>query len=234
MEIAGKNIVVAGGLGAMGAAISDALEKAGGRVTVFDACASERPNTFQVNALDEGEVERALTALPSLDILVNCVGEIYSEPVLNMLKKTRHGRDSWDRVIGANLTSAFNLGVQAAQKMAARRVRGLIINFSSISARGNAGQIAYSAAKAGVEALTAVLAKEMGLFGIRAVSIAPGFIETPSAHASLSDTLIEHWVRETPLRRLGDLADIVKTVKYAIECDYLTGCVLSVDGGLRV
>ena len=132
---------------------------------------------------------------------------------------------------------AYNLGLKfrqvAAQKMAARR-SGLIINFSSIAARGNPGQAAYSAAKAGVEALTAVLAKEMGLLKIRAVTVAPGFIDTPSTRRSLSEGTLNHLIKETPLKRLGSVDDIIKTVKYAIECDHLSGCTLSVDGGLTV
>lgn len=234
MDIAGKNILVAGGFGAMGTAVAEALAAAGAHISIFDLNSSDAANAYVVDTADEADVERALAVLPKIDALVNCAGEIYSEPLLNVLKKSRHGRDSWDRVMRSNLTSAFNLSVQVAQKMAAQRVKGVIINFSSISAHGNAGQAAYSAAKAGVEAMTTVLAKELGMFKIRAVAIAPGFIDTASTRASLSEDLVEYWTRETPLRRLGELADIVKTVKYALECDHLTGCVLRVDGGLRL
>ena len=66
------------------------------------------------------------------------------------------------------------------EKMVIKRTKGVVINISSISAKGNIGQTAYSAAKAGVEALTKTWAKELGIFGIRVVAIAPGFIDTPS------------------------------------------------------
>ena len=234
MEISGRNILVAGGLGALGAAVAEEMTAAGARVFIFDRESANKPDTFQVDVIDEAEVEKALAAIDRVDILVNCAGEIYSEPLLNLMKKERHQRSTWDRILANNLTSAFNLSLQVAQKMAAKRVKGLIINFSSISARGNAGQAAYSAAKAGVEALTNVLAKELGMLKIRAIAIAPGFIETPSTRASLNEGLIDYWIKETPLRQLGSLTDVVKTVKYAIECDHLTGCTLAVDGGLKI
>jgi 3-oxoacyl-[acyl-carrier protein] reductase len=237
MDISGKNIIVAGGRGALGAAVASDLADAGAEVFIFDIggpCSSDPPNYFQVDLADDEAVAVALKKIPRVDVLVNCAGEIYSEPLVNVLKKSHHGRDSWDRVLRANLTTAFVLGSQVAQKMASQRIKGLIINFTSISARGNAGQAAYSAAKAGAEALTLVLAKELGPLKIRAVAIAPGFIDTPSTHRSLNPGLIEHWVRETPLRRLGDLADIIKAVRFAIDCDHLTGHTLAVDGGLII
>lgn len=121
-----------------------------------------------------------------------------------------------------------------AEKMVSMRTKGVIINFSSISAAGNMGQAAYSAAKAGIEALTKVMAKELGMFRIRACAIAPGFIETSSTKAALSDSLINHWKKQTPLRALGRMEDIASTVRYIIETDYLSGAVIHIDGGLTI
>jgi 3-oxoacyl-[acyl-carrier protein] reductase len=118
--------------------------------------------------------------------------------------------------------------------MAKHRVRGLIINISSIAAQGNIGQTAYSAAKAGIEAMTKVWSKELGMFKIRAVCIAPGFIETPSTHDSLSEAVIEKWKKQIPLGHLGALEEIGKTVAFAIENNYINGKIISVDGGLSI
>lgn len=234
MEIKGKNILITGGLGELGKAVTGALYAAGAAVYCFDKKQSDDERCFQVDISDEKEVQKALEHLDKIDILINCAGEIYSEPILNVLKKERHKRENWDRVINNNLTSCFNMSTQVAQKMIKSRTKGVIINFSSISANGNMGQVAYSAAKAGVEAMTKVFAKELGMFKIRTCAIAPGFIETESTRTALSEGLIEHWMQQTPLRKLGEPDDIIKSIFYIIECDYLSGCTLSVDGALTI
>ncbi|GHV57580.1 3-ketoacyl-ACP reductase [Deltaproteobacteria bacterium] len=234
MEIKGSNILITGGRGGFGAALAAALAESGANIIIFDMAGPPTAGIYQVDVGDEAEVEKALTGLERIDVLINCAGEIYSEPLFNFVKKQRHSRPAWDRVLNNNLTSCFNMSVQAAAKMAARRTGGVIINFSSISARGNAGQAAYAASKAGVEALTKVLAKEFGLFKIRAVAVAPGFIDTPATHSALTEARLEYWIEQTPLRRLGEPGDIVTTVKYIIECDYLSGCTIALDGALGI
>ena len=96
------------------------------------------------------------------------------------------------------------------------------------------GQAAYSAAKAGVEALTKVQAKELGMFKIRANAVAPGFIGTPSTNNALSDSMVDYWKKQTPLRKLGTVEDINKTIMFIIENDYLSGTVIDVNGGLSI
>lgn len=234
MEIKGKIALVTGGKGELGSAVATALAEQGAKVYCFDRIPDQSESYLQVDITDEKAVENALEKIERIDILVNCAGEIYSEPVLNVLKKERHKRDSWDRVIHNNLTSCFNMSTQTAQKMVRQRTKGVIINFSSISAQGNAGQVAYAAAKAGIEAMTKVLAKELGMFKIRACAIAPGFIDTESTRKALSESTLDYLVKQTPLRKLGSTQDIIKTIQYMIECDYLSGCVIPVDGSLTI
>ena len=126
------------------------------------------------------------------------------------------------------------MSTYVAQKMAETRTKGVIINFSSVSAEGNMGQAAYSAAKAGVESFTKVLAKELGMFKIRACAIAPGFIDTPSTKKALSESMIDYWKKKTPLRKLGEMENIISTIEFIIENDYLSGTVLHIDGGLTL
>lgn len=234
MEIKNKNILITGGFGSLGSGITEALKDKGGNVIVFDRFANEQTNVYQVDVTNEEEIEKALAEINRIDVLINCAGEIYSEPILNVMKRERHSKISWERVINNNLTSCFLMSSQVAEKMVASRIRGVIINFSSISANGNMGQAAYSAAKAGIEAFTKVMAKELGMFKIRACAIAPGFIETSSTQNALSDSMIAFWKKQTPLRRLGTLEDIVSTVEYIIRTDYLSGAVINVDGGLTI
>ncbi|MBO4643360.1 MAG: SDR family oxidoreductase [Alphaproteobacteria bacterium] len=234
MEIKGKNVLITGGLGSFGSAIADSLREQGADVFIFDTADSNDGHCFKVDVCDEESVADALSKIDRVDVLINCAGEIYSEPFINFLKKERHQRASWDRIINNNLSSCFNMSLQTAQKMAQKRTAGVIINFSSISARGNAGQAAYSAAKSGIESLTKVIAKEMGMFKIRAVAIAPGFIDTPSTRRSLSESTIDYYKKQTPLRQLGSVDDVIKTVRYIIDCDFISGCVIPVDGALTI
>jgi 3-oxoacyl-[acyl-carrier protein] reductase len=105
---------------------------------------------------------------------------------------------------------------------------------SSISARGNAGQSAYSAAKAGVNALTRTWAKELSGLGLRFVSIAPGFLDTSSTREALSDANLTKLKGQIPLRRLGEAEHVYQTVRFIVENDYVNGTVLEIDGGLVI
>lgn len=236
MEIRDKNILITGGLGGFGLALARALRDSGANIFIFDIHKSDEFKCFQVDVTDEVQVREVLSNIEKIDVLINCAGEIYSEPFIKAMSKDdkKHSRASWDRIINNNLTSTFNMSVQVCEKMAAKRTKGLIINFSSISAQGNAGQVAYSSAKAGVEAMTKVIAKEMGMFKIRAVAIAPGFIDTPSTKKSLTEAMLDYWIKQTPLRKLGQVEDIIETVKYIIACDHLSGCTIPVDGALKI
>jgi 3-oxoacyl-[acyl-carrier protein] reductase len=116
--------------------------------------------------------------------------------------------------------------------MLRRRAAGVVVSVSSVAAAGNAGQSAYAAAKAGVDALTRTWAKELGPMGLRFVSIAPGFLDTPSTHAALGEAHVARLKQAVPLRRLGSTDDVFAALRHAVESDYLTGTVLEVDGGL--
>lgn len=244
MDVNGKLVIVAGGLGSLGSTIASSLSGLGARVAVFDihAPSEERSDRlerfYRVDLADESSVAVALTSVvrdlgvPSA--LVNCAGYIHSEPFVNILDpaRRRHSIDAWNSVLRDNLTATFVLSSHVVEMMVSQRTRGVVINFSSISARGNPGQSAYAAAKAGVEALTTVWARELGPFGIRAVAIAPGFVDTPSTEAALTKEALSALKRRTPLMRLGTVSEIVSAVRFAIENDYLTGTVIAVNGGL--
>ena len=110
---------------------------------------------------------------------------------------------------------------------------GLIINISSISREGNPGQTNYSAAKAGVAAMTVVWAKELARYGIRSAAIAPGFCATEILSA-MKPEMVHRVKAAVPLRRLGEPAEIAATAVFIAENDFVTGRVVEVDGGLRL
>lgn len=170
-----------------------------------------------------------------IELLINAVGLIWNQPVLSVkgARLAPHDLASFERVVRANLTTTFVMASRVAARMA-RAGGGSIINFSSIAARGNAGQVAYSAAKAGVEGMTRALAQELGPLGIRVNAIAPGFIDVASTRAALSTEVLEQYTRRTPMKRMGTVDEIVDAVESLHGNSFLNGVVLELDGGLRL
>jgi len=240
MKVKDLTIVVTGGAGDLGKEVVSNLTQKGANVFVLDLKESEHPNYFQVDLLNEDSVSSAVEQIieqtSKIDVLVNSAGSIHSQPLINIMnpKEMRHSYEDFKKYVSLNLDTTFITTSVVVEKMVKKRTKGLIINISSISATGNAGQSAYSAAKAGVEALTKTWSKELGVFGIRSVAIAPGFIETESTHHALNQGIINHVKKNTPLRKLGEASNISHSIVYAIENDFLNGVVLSVNGGLTI
>jgi 3-oxoacyl-[acyl-carrier protein] reductase len=128
----------------------------------------------------------------------------------------------------------FYMTVCIVEKMITTRTKGVVVNISSVSASGNPGQSAYSAAKAGVNALTATWAKELSAMGIRFVAVAPGFTETESTKEVMSDAVLQEMIKKVPLRRLGKPQEIARGVVSVIENDFFNGKVIELDGGLVI
>jgi 3-oxoacyl-[acyl-carrier protein] reductase len=172
----------------------------------------------------------------AFDVVVNCAGMIANAPVVSISegKLECHDPNSWNDIILSNLYTTFNVSTVNVKHMIAGRKKGVIINIGSIIANGNAGQVAYSAAKAGVNGFTKALAKEVGQFGIRVVCIAPGFFDTNSTIQNISETRLDQIRSSIPLKKLGDLQDIVKTIEYIIDTEYINGKIIELDGGLVI
>lgn len=168
-------------------------------------------------------------------MLVNAVGMIWNEPVV-VLKSARvvaHASETFAKVIEANLTAAFVVATRVAARMV-RKGGGAIVNFSSVSATGIAGQTAYSAAKAGVAGMTRAMAAELGPMSVRVNAVAPGFIDVASTWAALSEAKIAEYLSRTPAGRLGSLAELIDAVEFLTTNQFVNGVVLDVDGGLKV
>jgi 3-oxoacyl-[acyl-carrier protein] reductase len=141
--------------------------------------------------------------------------------------------ENWQAVIDVNLTGVFLCGREAAERMVKLGSKGVIINISSISRAGNMGQTNYSAAKAGVQAMAVAWAKELSRYGIRAASIAPGFINTEMVQAMKPEALAK-LSAGIPLKRVGEPDEIAQTVEFILENDYVSGRCFEIDGGLRL
>jgi len=226
--------------------ISKELKKNGIDVIIFDIDENRLNElkdeffVYKVDVTDEKEVSKAiqtvLNKFKRVDILINNAGVIYSEPLINIMNidKMRHSYESFKKIIDINLNSVFLVSSYVVESMIKNRVKGVIINISSISAKGNAGQSAYSASKAGVEALTKTWAKELGGFGIRSVAIAPGFIDTNSTSRALNEKIIKHIKSNTPLKRLGRTDELSNTVLFIINNEFINGTVIDLNGGLII
>ena len=239
-----KLALVSGGASGLGADICRHLSANGIDIVVLDIIEKppQLPEQFHYYKCDLTKPEQISTAIDSvinklgkIDIVVNNAGIIHSEPFINIFAKNkRHSLPNWQRVMDINLTAAFTLTSHVVEHMVMKRTKGVIINISSISAKGNTGQVAYSAAKAGLEAMSNVWAKELGPLGIRSVSIAPGFIEVDSTKCAMGEEKLEQIKAQTPVSKLGHLSHISNAVLFAIENDFVTGTTIEVDGGLVI
>ena len=165
----------------------------------------------------------------TIDICVNNAGISKDNLLLRLTP------DQWDDVIQANLKSVYNLTRQVIKPMMKAR-SGSIINMSSIvGVKGNGGQSAYSASKAGIIGFTKSISQEIGSRNIRVNAIAPGFIETDMTHY-LKDGGAEKWMEKIPLTRFGrpeEIADVAVFLASDMS-SYITGQVISACGGMNM
>jgi 3-oxoacyl-[acyl-carrier protein] reductase len=259
MKLEELKIIVSGAASGMGRHFAVRLAEAGARVAVGDvneaglaetsALAAKARGTLLARRLDvssEGDVgafvDWAHDALGGLNALVNNAGIIRDGLLVKRDRATgeilKLAKDQWDAVIGVNLTGAALLARDSVAKMAAGGnaptgggSRGVVVNISSVSRYGMRGQSNYSAAKAGLAAITRTWALEWGPFGIRCGGVAPGMVETPMTRG-MNQKARDALVAAVPVGRIGEPEDLWLAVKFVLECDYFNARTIDVDGGL--
>ena len=253
MQIKNKTLVITGAAQGLGEAISVALARKGAKLALLDinaerldqtleACKQEGAScyAFTCDVADETSVRRCFASVE--EHLGPIAGIVNNAGILRdaMLVKVKEGEivdrmslEQWQSVIDINLTGVFLCGREAATSMIRNGDGGVIINISSISRAGNAGQSNYAAAKAGVAALSATWARELARYNIRSVAIAPGVFETEMV-ASLKPEAHERITSAVPLQRTGTVEELAHAVEFIIENDYFSGRILELDGGLRL
>jgi 3-oxoacyl-[acyl-carrier protein] reductase len=246
LEVKGAIALVTGGAQGLGLAIARRLADEGATVVVADRDAqalAALAQGLEGTSMDVTDPEQVSTVVAGIverhghvDILVNNAGVIFSEPFVNVMNPAgiMHDYGRFRASLTVNLDSVFIVTAAVVEHMVKRRTKGVIVNISSISACGNEGQTAYSAAKAGVNAMTVTWAKELGRWGIRSNAVAPGFIGTDSTRQALNETVLKHIQTNTPLRRLGHADEVAQAVIALIENDFINGTVLDVNGGLTI
>jgi 3-oxoacyl-[acyl-carrier protein] reductase len=245
MALENKIAVVTGGSRGLGRGVALELAKRGAKVVVNYNSKADAANEVvdlikqggsdaiavqaDVSKLDEAQkLIRAATDFGGrLDILVNNAG-LTRDMLLAMMPE-----NDWDLVISTNLKSAYNCSKAALRPMM-RQKYGRIINMSSVAGlSGNGGQTNYSASKAGLIGFTKSLAKEVGPRNITVNAVAPGYVLTDLT-STLPKELVDGMLKLTPLGRLGNVEDVAYAVVFLAsdEASYITGHVLTVDGGM--
>jgi 3-oxoacyl-[acyl-carrier protein] reductase len=253
MDLQGSVVLITGAARGLGAAMARGLAGRGATVALNDldtagleatreACErlGAKAACYIANVAREAEVielyEKAVRELGRLDASIANAGILRDAQLVKVKDQQVVGRmslEQWQSVIDVNLTGVFLCGREAATQMVRLGRGGCIINISSISRQGNFGQSNYSAAKAGVAALTVVWAKELARYGIRVNAIAPGFVRTEMV-ASMRPEMLEKMSAGIPLKRLGEPEEIAHGAIYLLENDYFNGRVLEIDGGQRI
>lgn len=247
MSLEGKVALVTGAGRGIGRAIAEELAKRGADVVLADrmlegaqqsaaeiAAQTGRQTMaveVDVSSLESAKamVEQAMSRFGKVDILVNNAGITRDDLIMRMEEA------DWDAVIDINLKGAWNCSKAVIRAMMKQRY-GRIVNISSVSGlAGQAGQTNYSASKAGLIGLTKALAREVASRQITVNAVAPGFVPT-ALTVDLPEELKESMMKITPLGRMGKPEEIAYAVAFfaSDEAAYITGQVLSVDGGMMM
>ena len=247
MNFSGKTAVVTGGSRGIGRAVCLELAKGGANVVLcyagneiaandtVAACEAlgAKALAIRCNVADAGEVkalvDTAVKTFGRVDILVNNAGVTRDNLIMRLTE------EDYDKVLNTNLKGAF-LCCKAASRLMMRQRYGRIVNLSSVvGLRGNAGQTAYAASKAGVIGLTKSLAKELASRGVTANAVAPGYIATDMT-AALPEAARADMVQQIPAARPGQPQEVARAVAFLADeqSSYITGQVLCVDGGMAM
>ena len=252
MIIAGARILITGGGRGLGRTFALDLAAAGAHVGVCDVDSAALADlerdaaqrgfavwTHPADVSDEASIEHLFAAFVAqaggIDAVVNNAG-LNRDGLL--VRKSgdsveRFPLAKWQAVIDVDLTGVFLCAREAAYHMVRQGSGGVIVSISSLSWMGNVGQTNYSAAKAGVVAMTRTWGMELARYGIRAVAVAPGLTATEMALA-MPEEARRKLTESIPLRRMAEPGEVSHAVRFALENDFVNGRVIPVDGGLRL
>ena len=230
------NVLITGGSRGIGAAAVRAFSARGDRVAFFYEKEDEKAAAVaaetgalavRCDVANEAAVNAAFAQLPGTDLLINNAG-IADYALINTITPER-----WHRLFAVNVDGAFYCIRAVLPSMLAKQ-RGCIINVSSMWGQvGASCEVAYSAAKGALLAMTKALAQELGPSGIRVNAVAPGVIRTDMC-ASVAEDVLEDLRQQTPIERLGTPEDVAQAMAYLAGAAFVTGQVLPVNGGFVI
>jgi len=250
MQITETAAIITGGASGLGEATARHFRLHGAQVTLLDrdtargtAVADEIGATFaETDVTNEASVSAAIAtaqaAMGRITAAINCAGIVAGEKTLG--RDGPHSLAAFQRTIDINLVGSFNVARLAAARIAQNDplpdgTRGVIINTSSIAAfDGQKGQTAYAASKGGIYGLSLPMARDLARDGIRVNAIAPGIFLTPMLQGLPQDVQDSLAQDVTFPKRLGDPDEFAALARFMVECDYLNGEVIRLDGALRM
>lgn len=240
-----KTVIVTGGSRGIGATIVNLLAKEGYHVILNYYKSEEIAKKIQEECTEKGYhveifkadvakreevkklVEFAIEKFQKIDVLINNAGISQTKLFTDITE------EDWNTMLNIDLNSVFHMSQEVVPYMIHEK-QGCIINISSIWGMiGASCEVHYSVAKAGVDAMTKSLAKELGPSNIRVNSIAPGIIDT-DMNKYLSPEELQQIKEEIPLGKIGDTLSIAKCAKWLIEDNYTTGQIISINGGWNI
>jgi NAD(P)-dependent dehydrogenase (short-subunit alcohol dehydrogenase family) len=248
MEIQGKKAVIVGGASGMAKSSAEQLKAKGADIAIVDLPTSKGAEVakelggsfFDCNVMDDGQTEAAITAaveaLGGAHISVNTAGGGIAKRTLT--REGPHPIEDFRRIIELNLISSFNISRLLADAMSKNEPeddeRGVIINTASIAAfEGQIGQVAYTAAKAGIAGMTFTMARDLGSLGIRAVTIAPSLFAT-GLTAGIPAQFEEQLTKDAAFpKRMGRPEEYGRLVVAIVENPMLNGSTIRLDAGQR-
>lgn len=253
-SLKGLVAIVTGGASGLGEATVRRLVQQGASAVICDLPSSNGNKIAQelgekcafapIDVTKEDDVQSALQLSKSkfhkLDIVVNCAGIGVASKTFNFKKNVPHSLDDFIKTLSVNTIGTFNIirlavGVMAKNQPDEDGQKGVVINTSSIAAfDGQRGQVAYSASKGGIAGMTLPLARDLECQGIRCCTIAPGLFDTPLLRA-LPENVRKELAKDVPFpQRLGKPEEYAHLVQSIIENPMLNGCVIRLDGALRM
>ena len=245
IDLKNKKVLITGSSRGIGAEIAKKMSALGAEVTINYANSQARAEKVKKEIEDNGGrahvvqadvsdfdqaaelVKTAYKKMDGLNVLVNNAGITRDKLILRMKE------DDWDSVLDINLKGVFNCTKHAVRYLLKAK-NGKLINLSSVvGLNGNAGQVNYSAAKAGIIGFTKTMAKELASKGVCSNAVAPGFIETDMTDG-LSDKIKENIISQVPLARLGGVEEVADLVSFLASdnSNYINGEVIKIDGGM--
>lgn len=255
MQLKGKVAVITGGVSGLGRGCAELFVKEGAKVVLLDLneelgkevvghLGADNALFAKTNVTDEQSVKDALQAATDkfggVHVAINCAGIATMAKTVG--KEGPFSFDLFSKTIAVNLTGTFNVMRLAAEVMSKQEPvtehgeRGVIINTASVAAfEGQIGQLAYSASKGGVAAMTLPAARDLSPNGIRVMCIAPGIIDTPMLQNALNEKVRESLITMVQFpKRLGLPSDYATLARDIIQNDYLNGEVIRMDAGIRM